>query len=158
MTPDELLHGGDPTASNLFCVTAIHDGLSPTQGLVTETVATGILILLCCASWDPRNAKNSDSTGIKFGLTVATLSMSSGPYTGCSMNPARSFAPALWNNFWANHWVYWLGPIAGSILMTLAYKTIFWPKKTTDESSPEAAALNSVDIEKPEGFIRVNQN
>jgi len=28
-----------------------------------------------------------------------------GPYTGCSMNPARTFAPAFWNDAWENHWV-----------------------------------------------------
>ncbi|XP_046421002.1 aquaporin AQPcic-like isoform X2 [Neodiprion fabricii] len=150
ITPTELLHNGDDTSASSFCVTLIHSKISVIQGLIVETVTTGVLILLCCASWDPRNARNSDSTPIKFGLTVTTLSLSGGPYTGCSMNPARTFGPALWNNAWSSHWVYWLGPMAGSILATLAYKTLFWPRKPADKDIPEAAALNSVATEKQE--------
>ncbi|XP_046742005.1 aquaporin AQPcic-like isoform X2 [Diprion similis] len=150
ITPAELLHNGDLTSASSFCVTSIHSKISLIQGLLVETVATGVLILLCCASWDPRNARNSDSTAIKFGLTVTTLSLSVGPYTGCSMNPARTLGPALWNNAWTTHWVYWLGPIAGSILATLAYKTLFWPRESADKDIPEATALNSVATEKQE--------
>lgn len=150
MTPGNLLHDGNATSASAFCVTSLNANISPIQGLITETAATAIIVLLCCASWDPRNERNSDSTAIKFGLTVSTLSMSVGPYTGCSMNPARSFAPALWNNSWTMHWVYWLGPIAGSILVSVAYRTLFWPKKQSKEIMPEATALNSVDSEKIE--------
>lgn len=41
------------------------------------------------------------------------------------MNPARSFAPAIWNGNFQHHWVYWVGPMAGGILAALAYKTVF---------------------------------
>ncbi|KAG5319284.1 TIP41 protein, partial [Pseudoatta argentina] len=38
-----------------------------------------------------------------------------GPYIGCGMNPVRSFAPALWNGNWKDHWIYWVGPILGAL-------------------------------------------
>ena len=37
------------------------------------------------------------------------------------MNPARSFGPAVVRNFWKNHYVYWVGPILGSLFSTLMY-------------------------------------
>ncbi|XP_048507781.1 aquaporin AQPAe.a-like isoform X2 [Athalia rosae] len=152
VTPSDLLHaGGDGSSSTSFCMTMVSTKLTLVQGLLTETVATGILIFLCCASWDPRNEKNSDSTALKFGLTVAALAMAATPYTGCSMNPARSFGPALWNNEWTGHWVYWLGPIVGSVIVSLAYKILWWPRKSLEEEIiAEAVALNAVESEKPE--------
>ncbi|GIY76725.1 neurogenic protein big brain [Caerostris extrusa] len=52
------------------------------------------------------------------------------PATGASMNPARSLGPAFVSNTWANHWVYWAGPVLGALLAGLIYEYIFdSPKK-----------------------------
>ena len=37
------------------------------------------------------------------------------------MNPARSFGPAVMRNSWEDHYVYWVGPIAGSLFSTIMY-------------------------------------
>jgi len=47
------------------------------------------------------------------------------PLTGASMNPARSFGPALATGEWANHWVYWVGPIMGAVLAAIIYEVIY---------------------------------
>lgn len=38
------------------------------------------------------------------------------PFTGASMNPARSFGPALLSGDWSMHWAYWIGPLLGGAL------------------------------------------
>jgi len=136
----------------MFCVTDLHANISAIQGLVLEGTATFVLMLVACAVWDARNEKNTDSVPIKFGFTVALLANTVGPYTGCSMNPARSFAPALWNSQWRHHWIYWFGPIGGALISSFMYKTIFGvsDKEEEEESTPEAVALNSVDSHKTE--------
>ncbi|HEU5304897.1 MAG TPA: aquaporin, partial [Gemmatimonadales bacterium] len=44
-----------------------------------------------------------------------------GPLTGASMNPARSFGPAVAGGFWDAHWIYWLAPVTGMLAAARAY-------------------------------------
>lgn len=42
------------------------------------------------------------------------------------MNPARSLAPALWNNNFKSQGVYWIGPLSAAAITSYGYKLIFW--------------------------------
>ncbi|XP_032292028.1 aquaporin AQPcic isoform X2 [Drosophila virilis] len=110
---------------NGLCVTLPHAEVSSPQAFGIEFAATSILIIVCCGVWDPRNAKHHDSVAIRFGLAIAGLACAAGPFTGASMNPARSFAPALWNGNFDAHWIYWLAPLSGAAVTAIAYKAVF---------------------------------
>lgn len=107
------------------CITVVAKDITLWQGLLIEFLLTCILVIVCCAVWDPRNAKFHDSVPIRFGLAVGCLALTAGQFTGASMNPARSFAPAVWNNVWEHHWIYWVGPLVASLLTSLLYKYVF---------------------------------
>jgi hypothetical protein len=47
-----------------------------------------------------------------------------GPITGASMNPARSFGPALVAGLWQDQWINWLGPLVGASLGALLYQAL----------------------------------
>lgn len=115
---------------NGICCTVPHEKISIIQALFIETIITGVLIVLCCAVWDKRNANKLDSVALRFGFAVSGLSITFGYLTGCSMNTARTFAPALINWEWNGHWIYWVGPNAGGIIGVVFYK-IFCSEKTT---------------------------
>ncbi|XP_029179067.1 aquaporin AQPcic-like isoform X3 [Nylanderia fulva] len=153
VTPRDRLTSGTVEQSDSFCVTGLHPDLSGIQGLILEGIATSILMLVFCSVVDQRNEKNTDSIAIKFGLAVAVLATALGPYTGASMNPVRSFAPALWNNQWSHQWVYWFGPIGGALIASFAYRTIFGLREQIpedEEPTAEVVALNSVEAHKTE--------
>lgn len=47
------------------------------------------------------------------------------PTTGAGLNPARSFGPAIAaRSFPGYYWIYWIGPIIGSIVAVAAYKIV----------------------------------
>lgn len=144
--PSIYLNDGNSSSTATFCTTHMNEDykeLTVVHGLVTEALATGIFVFFACSIWDSRNAKNSDSVPIKFGLTITMLAFAFVPYSGCSLNPARSFGPAVWNNYWQDHWIYWLGPIGGSIIATLIYRCLFSPKRKNQEHDTET--LNDVE-------------
>ena len=61
---------------------------------------------------------------IAIGGAVGLDALFGGPVTGASMNPARSFGPALAAGEWTDFWVYLAGPLAGAALGALAYQLV----------------------------------
>lgn len=62
---------------------------------------------------------------LPIGLSLFLGHMICVPTTGAGLNPARSFGPAIAaRSFPGYHWIYWLGPLIGSAVAVLAYKTI----------------------------------
>jgi aquaporin NIP len=59
---------------------------------------------------------------IAVGLSVAFCALMGGPLTGASMNPARSFGPAVAGAVWTVHWLYWLAPITGMLVAAKVYE------------------------------------
>ena len=73
----------------------------------------------------PRAVVTGGSRGI--GLAVAADILVGGPLTGASMNPARSFGPALASHFWEFHWIYWIAPIVGASAAAWIYSRFISP-------------------------------
>ncbi|CAH0558342.1 unnamed protein product [Brassicogethes aeneus] len=127
-----------------LCSPSPNPNITAQQAFLVEFIITFILVLVCCGVWDPRNAKHHDSVPIRFGFAIAVLAMAGGPYTGANMNPARSFAPALFNGDWKHHWVYWVGPLAAAFLGALLYRFVYAkdPPKQSQNDLHEALPLN----------------
>ena len=67
--------------------------------------------------------------GFGIGLVVTVDILAGGPFTGASMNPARSFGPAIISGTWENQIVYWVGPIIGGAIASLFYNSFFMRTK-----------------------------
>ena len=76
---------------------------------------------------DPRGAAVNIG-GFGIGLTVTFDILAGGAVTGASMNPARSFGPALVEQYWAWHWMYWVAPTAGAVSAGLIYHHLILEK------------------------------
>lgn len=91
------------------------------QSLVLETVLTFILMFVILGSGLDRRAPIGFA-GLAIGLTVGLEAALMGPITGASMNPARSFGPAVVAGISQHQWVYWIAPILGAQLAVLTYR------------------------------------
>ncbi|XP_071585522.1 aquaporin-2-like isoform X3 [Heliangelus exortis] len=56
-----------------------------------------------------------------------------GPFSGGSMNPARSLGPAIVTGVWDDHWVYWLGPVLGAVLAGFSYEFVLAPSASQEK-------------------------
>jgi MIP family channel proteins len=98
---------------------ALAVGINPLTGIAIETVLT--FLLMTAVFGTAVDSKAPKIGGFGIGLTVAADILVGGPLTGASMNPARSFGPALAAGFWEYHWVYWIGPVLGACLASWIY-------------------------------------
>ncbi|WOL14574.1 hypothetical protein Cni_G23354 [Canna indica] len=87
-------------------VPALGPGVSPLQGVIMELVLTFSIVFCVYAVVDPGHSVVSGIGPLLVGLVVGANALAGAPFSGASMNPARSFGPSLvsWN--WTNHWVY----------------------------------------------------
>jgi aquaporin TIP len=92
--------------------------VSALSGIVVEAVLTFFLVLVVFGSAVDERAPKSVFP-LAIGLTVALDIMGGGPLTGASMNPSRTFGPALASGMWSNHLVYWIGPLIGGAIGAL---------------------------------------
>ena len=99
-------------------------GVSVWMGLTMEVVVTFALVFVVFAT-----AVDSGGMGnlapIAIGLIVLVDHLVAVPITGASMNPARSFGPALVAGEWVDHWIYWVAPLLGGAMAGLLYQFVF---------------------------------
>ncbi len=85
------------------------------QALLIEMALTGGLVSVILGTASA--AQNVGTIGaLGVGGYVALAGLWGAPVSGASMNPARSFGPALISGDWSSYWVYVVGPFAGALL------------------------------------------
>jgi aquaporin Z len=112
--------------------------ISTGQAVLIEGVLTFFLVWVVFATaFDPEGAFGKIA-GLAIGFVIAMDIMMGGPFTGAAMNPARSLGPALVAGNWADHWIYWLGPVAGGLVAALLYDSLFLRRRPEVEEEMEA--------------------
>ncbi len=102
-------------------------GVSAGSALVVETVLTGLLMFVIMAVATDTRAVGTGAA-IAVGGVVLLDILVGGGVSGASMNPARSFGPALASWTWSDFWVWIVGPVAGATLGGFAYQVIRAPE------------------------------
>jgi aquaporin NIP len=97
--------------------------IGPGHALLYEVVLTAFLMFTIMAVATDARAVGP-SAAIAIGGVIGLDALFGGPVTGASMNPARSFGPALVADEWHDFWIYVVGPFVGATLGALAYQLV----------------------------------
>ncbi|KAI4879627.1 hypothetical protein NFI96_011565 [Prochilodus magdalenae] len=136
-----VVYGVRPENTSALGLNTLNN-ITPTQGIGVELLATFQLVLCVLAATDKRRRDVMGSVPLAIGLSVclghltAVSNLLPAPapiqnqisFTGCGINPARSFGPAVILGDFTNHWVYWVGPMCGGVAAALIYDFLLYPK------------------------------
>ena len=100
-------------------ITAPGSGFSDLQALILETVLTTIFLLVILTA-----TKHASSlAALAIPLTLVAIHLAAVPFTGASVNPARSIGPALVGGDLSKLWIYLVAPTVGAIIAALIYRS-----------------------------------
>lgn len=91
--------------------------------LTTELILSALLMFVIMAVATDTRAVGA-AAAIAIGATVVLAIHVGGSVSGASMNPARSFGPALASGRWEDFWIWIVAPVVGTALGALAYQAV----------------------------------
>ncbi|KAL0429854.1 UNVERIFIED_CONTAM: Aquaporin TIP2-1 [Sesamum radiatum] len=101
-------------------------GVGAVEGVVMEIIITFALVYTVYATAaDPKKGSLGTIAPIAIGFIVGANILAAGPFSGGSMNPARSFGPAVASGNFSGNWIYWVGPLIGGGLAGLIYSNVY---------------------------------
>ena len=115
----------------------LNTALSTGQGVLIEAVLTFFLVWVVFGAVIDGAFKKT--AGLVIGSVVTMGVLMGFPLTGAAMNPARWLGPALVGGFWANWWVWVVGPVAGGIVAAVLYDTVILRPRETPSAAAGAA-------------------
>lgn len=134
------------TAHELQGVNLLNPGFDYAQGFFAEVLMTCTLCLTVLFVVVDKNPL-AEYLPFVVGLSVFTCHIIGTPIDGTSINPARSFAASIVTGKWANHWIFWFGPLIGGFFAYLIYMVC---KIFTSESQGEALAKQAEQQDREE--------
>jgi len=117
-----------------FALTGIYGNIAPSvnnlgpgvslgTGLLVEIILTFFLVFAIFAT--AVDKKSNEHAALAIGFVLIFDHIIGLALTGASMNPARTFGPALASGMWMNHLVYWIGPVIGALIAAFLYQKAF---------------------------------
>jgi aquaporin Z len=102
-----------------------HTATTPSSNgtaLVLEITLTAIFVAVVLQS--SQSSRYAGSALVAIPLTLIAIHYAAVPFSGSSVNPARSFGPALVGSEWKSFWIYVLGPLAGAVIAWVVHTVV----------------------------------
>ncbi|XP_068670841.1 aquaporin AQPAe.a-like [Montipora foliosa] len=145
-----LLYFIVPSESHEYLGMTLVKPVSCLTGCGVEVLMTTVVTLTVLHTSDGGQRTIDYSASVVIGLAVSVCHLFGFPITGCGINPARSFGPAVIMNKWRTHWVYWAGPIIGAQLAAAIHHLLNnFPVTTVNELVVSGRQLTNKAVSAP---------
>lgn len=115
---------GGTTGSNILATNVVQPGATQGMALLMEILFTFFFVLVVLGATDASKGFGKFA-GAAIGLALGLVNIVGIPVDNCSVNPARSFGPALFSpDAWGDFWIMVVGPLVGAVIAVLAWKAI----------------------------------
>jgi aquaporin Z len=106
----------------------LQPGATSGMALMAEILLTFFFVMVILGATDEKHGCGNFA-GVAIGLALGLVNIVGIPVDNCSVNPARSFGPAIFDSAaWPDFWIMVVGPIVGAALAAFVWKAISAPK------------------------------
>lgn len=122
--PQFSFGGVTEQSGNFLATNVCQPGVSQGMALVAEILLTMFFVLIVLGSTDEKKGFGKFA-GLAIGLGLGLVNIVGIPVDNCSVNPARSFGPAIYSpNAWVDFWVMVVGPLVGALLSVIIWRCV----------------------------------
>jgi aquaporin Z len=104
------------------------------DGFFLEALFTAVFLMVIL------RASASQSSGttafLAISLTLVAIHLALVPFTGSSVNPARSLGSGVVGGVWTDQWIYWIAPLVGSVVGFVVYRAVAAGGRPLEETAP----------------------
>lgn len=113
---------GGITGDNDLATNVLQPGATSSMALIAEILLTMFFVFIILSATDEKKGFGNFA-GLAIGLALGLVNIVGIPVDNCSVNPARSFGPALFSpDAWGDFWIMVVGPLVGAALAVIFYR------------------------------------
>lgn len=114
----------DGITKNYLATNVLQNGATTGMALMAEMLLTFFFVFVILGATDEKLGFGKFA-GLAIGLALGLVNIVCIPVDNCSVNPARSFGPAVWDpTAFGDFWIMVVGPLVGAIVAVLAWKAV----------------------------------
>ncbi|MCM1028174.1 MAG: aquaporin [Pseudoflavonifractor sp.] len=116
--------GGITFGTADLAANVLQPGATPGMALLAEVLLTMTFVLVILGVTDAKKGFGNFA-GLAIGLALGLVNIVGIPVDNCSVNPARSFGPAVFSpGAWGDFWIMVVGPLVGAAIAVCIWKAI----------------------------------